>query len=427
MYTSLNAGMSINGKTPKDSYISLFQETLNQQFYNSSDWWTVEEEIPYSSYVFSQVDVRIAHVINAETGVKLGDDWKTILFKEVDHEIYIGRIYRFDNNDWLVVNTEVIKNLTATATIKRCNNVLRWIDARTGAMYSEPCSIDYLIKEPRDYATAGSAIVTPSGYVQIKTQFNTRTNTIRPNQRFLFGNPNNWTAYKVVGTGMNNYVNLSTYDNMSSGIVMLEMVANYVNYEADDITNGIADVNTNAYTFSINETGINGIVGTTIPLTTTVTYNGDTVIRPITWVSSNTLIASVTSGGVVTMNSIGSCTVTANVTDNSVQDTCTITVTASTPANNKIITVSPNTNYLFEGETKNYSVYLYLNGVAQTDVFIITCNPNSVPTTDYTFTQLTGNSFSIKNIKKCLTSNLTINYVSGTNSGSMNIFTKGSW
>jgi hypothetical protein len=426
-YKFTNASMSINGKTPKEDYIGLFQETLNQQFYNSSDWWTIQEEIPYASDSFVNTDVRITHVINAETGVKLGDDWKTILFKEVDHEIYVGRLYMFDDNTWLVVNTEVIKNLTATATVKRCNNMLRWVDVDTGALYTEPCTIDYLIKEPRDYATAGSALVTPSGYVQIKAQFNSRTNTIRPNQRFLFGNPTNWTAYKVVGTGMNNYNNLQTTDNMSAGILLLEMVANYVNYETDDITLGIADVNQNIYTVSINETGINGVVGTNVSLTTTVTYNGNTVTRPITWSSSNTSIATVSSSGVVSMVAAGSAVITANITNNSASATRTVTVNPSGSANNRSVVISPNTNYIFEGETSVYSVFLYVNGAVQGSTFTITCAQNSVPLVNYSFTQTDGNHFSIKNIERCLISNLTVTCTSGTDIGTMNIFLKGAW
>ena len=66
----------------------------------------------------------------------------------------------FDGSTWLTVNAEVTKNLTGTSTIRRCNNSLRWIDESTGSYYEEPC-IEYLVKEPRDYATQGSPFMTP--------------------------------------------------------------------------------------------------------------------------------------------------------------------------------------------------------------------------------------------------------------------------
>jgi hypothetical protein len=425
-YKYTNASLSITGNTPKQDYIDLFQETLNSQFYNSSDWWTIQEENPFGSLTYDTIDVRINHVINAETGIKLGDDWKTVLFREIDHNVQLGKIYSFDDNLWLTVNTEFLKNLTGTCTIRRCNNYLRWIDEPTGAIYSEPCSIDYLIKEPRDYATAGSAMVTPSGYIQVKAQFNERTNLIKPNQRFLFGNSSNWTAYKMVGTGVNNFNNLKTNDNLSSGVLLLEMVANYVNYETDDVVNGIADAQQNVYALSINETSINGSTGTVIPLTTTITYNGLTVVRNVVWSSSNPLIATVSSTGNVTLVANGSCVITATMEGNSAADTCPVTVTA-TPVLNKKVVISPAKNFVLEGDTQSYSVFLYTNDVIQADAFTITCVQNLVPSANFIFTQTDANHFSVKNIKRDLASNLLINCVSGLNSNSIVILLKGAW
>ena len=95
-YNFLPASMAIVGKTPKEQYVDAFQETLNQQFYNSSDWWTINEETYLGSGEYQEVDVRINTLINAETGLKLGDDWKSVLFKEIDHAIELGKLYVFD-------------------------------------------------------------------------------------------------------------------------------------------------------------------------------------------------------------------------------------------------------------------------------------------------------------------------------------------
>jgi hypothetical protein len=181
-YRFIPAAIAIRGQKdtrPKNEYIDLFQETLNEQFYNASDWWTIEEETQAGSQVYADIDVRIAHVINAETGLKLGDDWKTLLFKDIEHPIELGRQYIFDNNTWVTINSEIIKNLSGTCTIRRCNNTLRWIDEATGATYEEPCAIDYLVKEPRDYFTQGSPLTTPGGFLHIEMQLNDRSTLIR--------------------------------------------------------------------------------------------------------------------------------------------------------------------------------------------------------------------------------------------------------
>ena len=161
-YTYMTAGMGINNKTPKDMYIELFQETLNQQFANATDYQTIKEEIPFASNNYQDVNVRVVtHVVTSETGSKNGDDYKKILFQDIGHATGQGYYYNFNSNYWLVINSDSIKNLAATCVVQRCNNVLRWID-RQGGYHAIPCAITELIKENRDYSTSGSSVVLPA-------------------------------------------------------------------------------------------------------------------------------------------------------------------------------------------------------------------------------------------------------------------------
>lgn len=416
------------GITPKDQYIGLFQQTLNEQFYNSSNWWTIQEEQTIGQQDYQNIDVRISHVINSETGLKLGDDWKTLYFQDVNYPIKLGKYYQFDNSTWLVINIETVKNLTGTCTIRRCNNTLRWIDEPTGAYYTEPCIIEYEVKEPRDYITQGSPFPTPGGFLHIYTQLNDRTNLINENQRFLFGNEEHWTGYKVIGTGLNDFRNTNTTENDSSRILTIDVIANFVNDELDDIVNGIADVNTNVYVISLNTDTIEGSIGNTYQLTAYVTYNGDNVTRNITWESNDTTIATVSSSGIVTFVANGICNITAALENNtSYYDTCVVTVT-STPVVNSEIVIDPNTNYILEGNSRAYSVYLYENNVLQADTFTITCNGNSVPSTSYTFTQTDDNHFEITNILRDIDSYLTISCVTGAlPAKTFDVYLRGAW
>lgn len=425
------AASAKKGTNPKQQYIDLFQETLNEQFYNASDWWTIQEETYIGSQEYENIDVRIAHVINAETGLKLGDDWKTLLFQDVDHEIELGKQYIFDNNTWITVNIEKVKNLSGTCTIRRCNNTLRWVDEASGAFYEEPCAIEYLVKEPRDYATQGSPFMTPGGFLHIISQLNDRTNLIGENQRFLFGNVGHWTGYKVIGTGINDFTNTETYDNSSAKVLTLDLIANYVNDELDDIINGIADVNTNVYSIALSSGSISGSTSGSAALYTTILYNGDTVLRNITWASSNTAIATVSASSgsaIVTFVSDGTCEITSTITNNPAYDTCWVTVSAS-PATNSKVLISPNTNYILEGSSQQYSVYLYENDIQQADTFTITCTSGSVPSTNYTFVQDDDNHFTVTNILRYLTDHLTIECTSASvvDTTTFDIYLRGAW
>ena len=414
------------GNTPKDQYIELFQKTLNEQFFNSSTWWTIEEETEVGSTEYADVDVRINHVINAETGLKLGDDWKTVLFQSIEHDVELGKYYIFDDNTWLTINTELVKNLSATCTIRRCNNTLRWVDEATGAYYEEPCCIEYLVKEPRDYATQGSPFMTPGGFLHIETQFNERTNLIKHNQRFLFGNTEHWTCYKIIGTGVNDFKNLTTYDNSSAKILSLDLVANFVNDELDDVVNGIADVYTNVYTIALNRSSASGSPLDVVQLSATVTYNTMSVSRNIEWSTSNSKIATVSTNGAVTLVTTGSCAITANIEDNSTSASCLIAVSSS-PTVNSEVTISPTTNYILEGSSRSYSVYLYEDDIVQADAFTITCDGNSVPSTSYTFSQTGANGFSISNSLRDVSSYLTVQCVSGSSTKTFDIYLRGAW
>lgn len=413
--SSMLAGAQ-KGATPKDQYIELFQKTLDEQFYNSSSWWTILEETAIGSEVYESMDVRINHVINAETGLKLGDDWKTVLFPDLNHQLDLGRRYIFNNSTWIIINIEVIKNIAATCTIRRCNNVLRWIDEPTGIYYEEPCAIEYLVKEPRDYATQGSPFMTPGGFLHIIAQLNSKSGKINENQRFLFGNPEHWTAYKVTGTGINDFTNVTTYDNQSAHILTLDLTANFVNKETDDMVNGIADAYTNIYTVTLSSASISGSPMSSIWLNSTIVYNGDNVTRSMEWGSSNPAIASVSGSSgsaLITFNSAGNAVITASVYGNSASAICHVTVSASPTINNEIL-ITPNINYVLEGDNQIYSVYLYENNAQSSGSFVITCSGSNVPLTSYTFTQNDGNHFTISNILRDVNSHLTITCTTGS-------------
>ncbi len=108
------------------------------------------------------------------------------------------------------------------------------------------------------------------------------------------------------------------------------------------------------------------VVGNTVTLkpTVTVTNNASTTL---TWVSSDTKIATVSSAGVVTGVKAGSCTVTATCADKTTSIAYNITVTNGT------VTLSATTLSINEGKTGTFTVTLN-------------------PTTDNTFTAVSSDT-----------------------------------
>jgi hypothetical protein len=233
-----------------------FQALLLEQGTVSTDSFTIQEESPFASNVYIPVNVRITSAIDSLTKEKLGDDWKRLLFYEdINHPTSVGEKYYFSENYWISINAENIKSLTASTTVRRANNVLRWMSGST--ILDEPCSIEYSYKNPRNDVPK-SDLITPGAYIKIYVQQNSKTNTIFENQRFLFGNSTNWTCLRVLGGGIRNFLNTKTLDNSSAQLLTLEVETGYVNLDTDDIVNGIAD--RYLYTASGSSTAVSTIV-----------------------------------------------------------------------------------------------------------------------------------------------------------------------
>jgi hypothetical protein len=259
-----------------------------------------------------------------------------------------------------------------------------------------------------------------------KTQFNERTNKIKPNQRFLFGNKDNWSCYKGTGTGFMNYLNIATYDNTSAGIIEVTLVANYINYETDDLVRGIADVYQNAYTLTLNKSSLSLAPLGTYTLVPIVTFNGNTETRAMEWVSSDTDIATVSGAGVVTAIANGACVITANIKDNATSATCSITV-SGTPTFNYVVLLTPNINYVLEGEETTFNVILTKNGVPESNTFSFSTDTRTVPYENYLYTPIDGNNFKVKNLKKYMSDYIAITWTSGAYSLLVKVNLRGSW
>jgi hypothetical protein len=424
-YRFLDSSLTIK-KSPKETFTSDFQNALSKDFKTSSDWFTIEREMPYGSGIYEDIDVRINRTFEGKIAVASSDDYKKLLFESPDDNPSLGSLFQFDSNYWIVHNIEAIKSLATTCVVRRCNNILRWKDFDTGVIYNQPCVVDYLIKETRDYSTGGSALVQPSGFLEVLCQFNSNSNKIRPNRRFLFGNLYNWNAFKIMGGGINNYNNLFTSNMMSTGILRLSMLANQVSDDTDDLTNGIADSSEYIYTVSLNKNTLSLTSGSSYNLLATVELNGQVVSKNINWSTSNSLAVTV-SNGILTPISVGTSIIKAELSDNPlVYDDCHVTVT-SVGTNNYVVVLSPNRDYLYQDEEQTFTTTLYLNGSAQGSTFTYSVNNNGVPAGKFDYSVLSGNTFKIKNLERHDGNPIYVIATSGATSLQIPIRLRGAW
>ena len=189
----------------------------------------MQEQNSIGSWEFEDLEVHLNHVTEeGSNSLKNGDDFRELIFQDLDHEIQRGLYYKFSDNYWIATYTDEAKRITKDVIVRRCNNNLKWRD-KDGMIQEYPCIIDYELSGGKPSNTED--IVTPTNSITVIVQSNIDTRNIEVNQRFLI----NKRPYKL--GGYNNYLQnditssyttllyfslyideLSPYDNLTSGI-----------------------------------------------------------------------------------------------------------------------------------------------------------------------------------------------------------------
>lgn len=218
-FSNINASMSTNStysKSYSDYARTTLQDKIDSDFLYSTDIYTIEEELERGTLEFQNTVVRITHILKNNIGIKLGDDFKEIIFPDINHTFGLGYRYKFDNNIWITTNSDYYHYPTASVIVRRCDNTLKWRDSNN-SIIQEPCIImeGQMKNNVFDY---NDRIIIPEGDIQVTTQYNDNSKTIKIDDRFLFGDQ----AFRV--RSINNFHNQYTYENDSPRLLNLTMI-----------------------------------------------------------------------------------------------------------------------------------------------------------------------------------------------------------
>lgn len=219
----------INGisQSPAQDYKDKLQALINTKFDVASSYYVIEEESSSTPNTYSDTEVRINHMINIDTGVRLGDDWRELLFKDFNHPRPIGKKYRFDNFIWITINSDTYKYPTSSTNIRRCNWTLKWYNDE-GVLVQEPCIVDYAKMIGSAMGNIDARQTREGNYDRfVYLSRNTETLKIKRDKRFFIdGLVFRITKIDTIG---------------HYGLVELSLEEHQINYETDDVVNGIAD------------------------------------------------------------------------------------------------------------------------------------------------------------------------------------------
>jgi len=265
-------------RTPNQAYLENTQAYNNEVWDNSTQTsFHIMEQNGIGSDEYFDQDISVDMAIDLSTGQKKSDDWKVFSYRDLSFQTRIGLMYKYADNYWLTINTDELGGATKSVQVRRCNNVLKWIDPDNGYLHQVPCVIDYSIQSPQPQKD--KEIVVGNGHITVWCQGNSETLKLRKNQRFLFnGEPYMLTSY-------NNMLQNGIVDD-STSILYFDMFLGTIHPE-DNEKDSIADFTEYVYTIQANSSVTKQVNGFSGKLDATVMLNGEVVDRPIIWKSSS--------------------------------------------------------------------------------------------------------------------------------------------
>lgn len=393
------------------TYLNDMQATINAQWDNSTQttgdtnnlYATEQKAIGSKEYV--SVDVSIDMQIDLGTGQKISDDFKIFTHKLLTDVTMRGLMYQFEDNYWISTNVDEIASPVKNVGVRRCNQVAKWIDPNNGALIQWPCVIDYDVSSTQP--KYDKDINTANGHITMIIQGNNDTLKLKKNQRFLF----NGEAYKLTG-----------YNNMlQNGIVSDETTLLYYDLYLDtiqpddDLENNIANATQYNYTLTILQDVEEQISGFSGKLTGQISLNGQIVNREIIW--------SANSNGVIDQNGnytlVGESGAQAIFTATFGDLIKNISINIVETIQDKYdIVIEPLITELYQGESQTMTVYLYKNGIIQSDNVIATVS-GADSTKCYTFVSSNHQFTLTNNLRSILPVNIT--FTSGATSETISI------
>ena len=278
---------------------------------------------------------------------------------------------------WLGFNTRNIAALTSAVTVRRCDNVLNFVD-EFGNVTPEPIVFDkYTVLNSTNITKPSDPATLINGYKNAWAQYNERTATLKTNDRFII------QGDAFVVRGVDKYSRQTTDDNDTVKVISF-VLARTEEVEGDDLVNNIANATANVWEVVADAASITGVVGTNAPLGVEILHNGEkTTDYSIQYTSSDESIVQVnpTTGQYFILGE-GTATVTCTFSENpNVYTVVTFTGVAEA-GDDYFVTLNPETATIRQFETAEITGALYNGTSLQADT--VTFSTSGVPSQYYT-------------------------------------------
>lgn len=379
-------------QTPKESYRSILQATMDSEWENTTRIRTIKEQrgLPFVDE-YDEIEVYLDNISDDMINTsKVYSDFVRIIFKDIDHkQNHKGQMYKIavddEANEEYYICYDRINRIAEIAETKavRCNNVLTWRD-EYGKIITMPCYLGTDISSTNNQISKQATI--PNARMIVLVQANEFTKTIHPNQRFMFQHK---TCFKV--EEVNDYM----WEQGTDGEVTCVKI--YINYSTilptDNKELNICEYYKNNYTVEINQETINQISGFSGKFESIVKDSQDNIVdMPLKWSTSDSDVIIIDEQGnysIVGENG-NMAKIRCSMADNEDSfDEVEINV-VDYQIMNRYISVNPKEDTIIkQGKFKDFMCGVYSEGDKHDDA-IITCIGSGVKDDCYTITEIDG-------------------------------------
>lgn len=275
--------------SPNEKWREQQQALYNAQWENTSARIVVKEQAGIGLDIFGDIEVWINKAIGTtSTFMKNGEDYRQLVFKDIDKPCLRGIYYQFENNWWITDFVNPSQGLVSDIVVRRCNNVLRMIDPDNGSIFTIPCVIDYDMTSPN--VQVSSHIITPNNHAIVFVQANEDTMRLfKLNTRFLLGGrPFKLNAFQnaLLQETLNSAPTVLYFDLYLDELHAKDNKEQQIAYNGDFV-----------YNIMIDSNNLELANGTTGILSANVLLNGEEVNRVIQWSSSDCGIVNINQNG----------------------------------------------------------------------------------------------------------------------------------
>lgn len=275
--------------TPDEKWRQQQQALYNAQWENTSARITIKEQAGIGLDIFGDIEVWINKAIGTtSTFMKNGEDYRQLVFKDIDKPCLRGIYYQFENNWWITDFVNPSQGLVSDVIVRRCNNVLRMVDPDNGSIFTIPCVIDYDMTSPN--VQVSSHLITPNNHPIVFVQANEDTMRLfKLNTRFLLGG----RPFKL--NAFQNTLLQETLDSTPT-VLYFDLYLDEL-HAKDNKELQIAYNGEFVYNITIDSNNLELANGTTGILSANVLLNGEEVNRVIKWSSSDCGIVNINQNG----------------------------------------------------------------------------------------------------------------------------------